>query len=133
MSLSTVPFTGRADAGRREMTGGATSILLELVSGRGTSRRSRMVEGQPRRRFSDNPLERWISIVQQRLGRNAKCVDARCSQPFITHRVPLRAIDEGVRLAIDLNRQPCVAAEEVEHVRSGGVLPAKLEAAGSFP
>jgi hypothetical protein len=38
-----------------------------------------------------------------------------------------------MRFPVDLNRQPCVAAEEVEHIGPGGVLPAKLEAARSSP
>ena len=46
------------------------SILPELASGRGTTRR--VVEGQPRQRFNRNPPENRIGILQYIDGGNPK-------------------------------------------------------------
>jgi hypothetical protein len=39
-------------------------ILPELVSGRGTIRQRRMVEGQTRRRLSHDPTNHSVSVLQ---------------------------------------------------------------------
>ena len=46
------------------------SILPELVSGRGTVRQRRMVEGQTRQRFMDDPSNHCIDVLQDIVGRN---------------------------------------------------------------
>jgi hypothetical protein len=92
-----------------------------------------MVEGQPRSRFGNDPLQNRIWIVQQRFGGNAERFDCSRSQPIITHGIPLRPVAERVRFSINLNRQPSVTTEEVEDVRTGRVLAAELQAVWTLP
>jgi hypothetical protein len=54
-------------------------------------------------------------------------VDAVACRPLVALAVVLDLIGMIVDLAVDLDRQPCVAATEVERVVPGFVLPPKLE------
>ena len=101
------------------------SFLPELVSGRGTVRRT--VEGQTRRSLLNDMNEDAIEIRQDLARRYAKGKDPRPCQPKITGGIPLRRFSSRVRFTIDLDRQSCVAAEEIEDVWTGRVLPTKLQ------
>ena len=76
------------------------SILPELASGRGTTRR---VEGQTRLRSQDDKPEHGIGIVEDVGGRYPKRLDSRFPKPLIPRRVALRPIAARVRFAVDLD------------------------------
>ena len=104
----------------------ARSILPELVSGRGTSRRSRMVEGQPRGGLRRNPTQHRIRVAENIGRRNPQRLNPGRSQPPIPGRIPLRSVTPRVGLSIHFYRQPRIAAEEIQNVRPGGMLAAEL-------
>ena len=111
----------------------ALSILPELASGRGTIRRSRMVERQARRCFIENPAKCGIRI-SQKLGRgNSKRLNSGCLEPSVASLIVLRPISPRMRFPIHLDRQARVAAEEVEHKGSGRMLTPKLQTVGALP
>ena len=109
----------------------ARSILPELVSGRGTTRR--VVEGQASSRFSHDMTKHDVHILQNFNGRNPQRLDPGRLQPLVAIRVPLWPITARVRLPVHLDRQPCIAAEEVENVRPAWMLTPKLQAIGPLP
>ena len=86
------------------------SILPELVSGRGTTRR--VVEGQPFPRLMRKPAKHRISIVQDICGRNPKRFDSRRTQPLVPSRISLWLVSQRMRFSVHLNRQPRIAAEK---------------------
>jgi len=93
---------------------GLFSFLPELVSGRGTARRSRVVEGQSRPGSRDNVLDHARQIPQHLARRYPHGRHTRLPQPSVTSSIPSRPVATSMRLAIDLDRQPRVAAEKVE-------------------
>src|SRR5689334_3515499 len=101
------------------------TILPELDSGRGTARR--VVEGQTRDGLRNHPTDRRIRVLQNVNRWNAEGRDSRLAKPRIPHLIPLRAISTRMRLAVDFDRQPRIAAEEIEHIRPAGMLPAELQ------
>lgn len=105
-------------------------ILSELVSGRGTGRRSRMVEGQARDRLAHDPPKHRICIFSQRIGGYSQRLDACRPKPFITSRVSLRTVPAIVRLTVKFDGESRIAAEEIEDIGIRRMLTAKLEPAG---
>ena len=93
---------------------GLFSFLPELVSVRGTARRSRVVEGQSRTGSRDNVLDHARQIPQHLARRYPHGRHTRLPQPSVTSSIPSRPVATSMRLAIDLDRQPRVAAEKVE-------------------
>ena len=66
--------------------------------------------------------------VRQNVGRgDPQREDTLKAKRLIAHQIPLRPVATVMRLAIDLNRQPGVGAEEIEHIRTERVLAAKLQ------
>jgi len=109
---------------------GTGSILPELVSGRGTRRRSRMVEGQSCLRFDNDPADHGVGIPQYVSSCDAERLDPGVLERGVTEFIALRTITPRMRLAIDLYGEACVATEEVEDVLTARMLAAKFEAAG---
>ena len=111
----------------------ACSILPELASGRGTARRSRVVEGQARRCFVDDPAKHRIGISKHLNSGNSQRLDAGRTKPGVARLVPLGPISARVRFAVDLERESGIAAEEIEHERSSGMLAAELQPGRTLP
>jgi hypothetical protein len=109
----------------------ARSILPELVSGRGTTRR--VVEGQTRPRRNENPPQHGIRIIEKLDRRNAQRFDSRRPQPFIANRIPLWPIATRMGLPVNFDRQPRVTTEEIQHIRTGWMLATELETFRSLP
>ena len=103
------------------------SILPELASGRGTSRRSRMVEGQTSHGFGHNISKHGIRIIEDLRRGNPNGLDASRSKPLVSCSIALGPVAPRVGLPVDFDRQSSIAAEEVEHVRAGRVLATELE------
>jgi hypothetical protein len=104
-----------------------SSFLPELVSGRGTARRSRVVEGQARTRFGNDPAQDRIKVPENLGRRNPQRRNPATSQPGIPSRIARRSLPKTMRLAIHLDREPCIAAVEIETERTGRMLVTKLE------
>ncbi len=106
----------------------SVKFLSTQSVGRGTSRR--LVEGQsPTREAIGDGL--WIA---QHVGSG----DAYHSytsrlKPCILFDILRRPLATIMRFAIDLDDQPRCVAIEIRNVRSGRVLPAKLQATGPLP
>jgi len=97
------------------MTGGEpSSFLPELVSGRGTTRHRRVVEGQPRTCSYDNMAYYALNISEYVYRRYSQCRDTSRCEPSISTSIALRPVSTAVRFAIDLDRQPRITAIEVE-------------------
>ena len=107
------------------------SILPELVSGRGTARRSRVVEGQACARCVDYTLGASVGIAQDLSGGNPQRRDPSLGKEGIAFRIALRPVAHVVRDTIDLDPQPCIAAIKVEDEIVTAVLATKLEAIGA--
>jgi hypothetical protein len=73
-----------------------------------------MVEGAPSPARVHDPEDYPLKIVKHLLGRDAHGHESHVFQISITRRVPFRAIASIVRFAIDLDRQACRHACEVE-------------------
>jgi hypothetical protein len=102
----------------------ARSILRELASGRGTARR--VVEGQTRLSFSEDVAKDGVRIRQNLSGRNPQGPDPSSLEPGIADCIPPRPIAARMRLPVYFDRQPGIAAEEIQHIRPGRMLAAKL-------
>ena len=109
---------------------GRTSFLPELVSGTGTARR--VVEGQTRRGFGKDQPENSIRIAQHIARSNTQRGNASARKPGIAHGVLCGPIAEAMHSAVDLDRQPRIAAKEIEHEISAGMLAAEFETAGAL-
>jgi hypothetical protein len=92
-----------------------------------------VVEGQTRRRRNQDPLKHSIRIIEKVERWNPQRLDPRRSKPFIASRVTAGPITTRMRFSVDFNRQPCVATEEVQNVRTGRMLAAELEAFRPLP
>ena len=108
----------------------ALSILPELASGRGTARR--VVEGQSRPRFNHNPAKDRIHIAENVGSGNAERPDPCCLKPSVPFVVPLRPITTRMRCSIHFDRQPGIAAVEVQNIRARRMLTPELEALGTL-
>ena len=106
----------------------ARSILPELASGRGTSRRSRMVEGQASLRLVDNPAKDRVRIFEDIGGRNTQCLDSSGPQALVPNVIPPGPVAARMRLPVHFDRQPRVGAEKIQHIGSGRMLASKLQA-----
>ncbi len=104
-----------------------SSFLPELVSGRGTARRSRVVEGQSRTRLGNDPAENCIGIAKNFDSRNAHSPDAARREPGIPSSVSLRPIAKPVHLAIHFDREPGIATVEIKTEFAGGMFMPKFE------
>ena len=111
----------------------APSILPELASGRGTIPRRGMVEGQTCAHFSFDPPPHGVRVIEHVSCGDPKGFNARFAKPPVALDVVLRAVTSRVSLAIDFDRQTRVAAEEVENVRTGWMLPTELHAIRPLP
>ena len=105
------------------------SVLPELASGRGTARRSRVVEGEARAGTFHHMRQRRLEIAVDFSGRDAERADTRLCKPGVSHLIALRPISAIMRLSVDLDREPGVCAEEVEDIRPARMLTPELEAA----
>jgi hypothetical protein len=110
-----------------------SKLLPELVSGRGTARRSRGVEGCARAGALSNEEQNTVQILENIDCANAQCLDPTLPEPGITPGIPRRSIAPGMRLSIDLDAQLRPVTIEIERVFSGGVLLAPLEASLRSP
>jgi hypothetical protein len=88
-----------------------------------------VVEGQPRSCLGHNILEHCIDIAQHLNRRDPQGCDAAGSEPIVSPLVARRPVAPLMSRAIDFDREPSVAAVEVENINSGGMLPPKLEPA----
>jgi len=59
--------------------------------------------------------------------RDAQHSEIAACQPVIALHISLRPITETVALAIDLDRQPRLRAEKIEHIRTNRMLPPEPE------
>ena len=108
-------------------------ILPELVSGRGTARHSRVVEGKTRLCFVNNPPKHRVSIVQHVTGRYPQSGNSRRVKPGVSSCIAHGLISAGVAFAIDLDCKSCVTAEEIQNVRTARVLAAELQSGWALP
>ena len=122
--ISPLPIANRGEI--------ACSFLPELVSGRGTSRRSRMVEGQACHRLLDDISNNAVEVRQNVTGWNSQRRDAGADQPLVTRHIATGPAAARVGFAIDLDRQPCVATKKIENERTGWMLAAEFDSAGSL-
>jgi len=114
------------------MADGSPSILPELVSGRGTARRSRVVEGESRLRFRENPRNCRVRIIENNSSGNPQSPNAGPSEPSVPRLIAGRIIAHVMRDAVHFDRKPSIATVKVENVRTAGMLPAEFEPAGAF-
>jgi len=103
-------------------------FLPELVSGRGTAPHRGVVEGEPRTTGRDDSVYRPVRVPQHVAGRDAQGRDPLSKKPGVSDRIVARLSRLIVDSAVDLDREPRVAAVEIQDVRTTGMLPAKLEA-----
>ena len=87
-----------------------------------------MVEGQTRNRFGYDPSNDSISVLQDIHRGNPKRRNPSLAQPPIPHLVALRPIPTRMRLTVNLDCQPGITAEEVQHIWPRRMLPPELEA-----
>ena len=102
-------------------------ILPELVSGRGTARRSRVVEGQPCDGERKDRVGDVIRRGQNARRRDAESADSRLRQPGVAAFVPLAPHRMG--RPIDLDRQSRIGAIGIEYIRPAWMLTAELASA----
>ena len=105
------------------------SILLELVSGRGTARR--VVEGKPRCRFHQDERHDSTNVTQHIPRWNAQRGNPGPSEIDVAHRVAFRPVAARMAFPVDLDREPRIAAKEIQNIGAAGVLAAEFEAARS--
>ena len=86
-----------------------------------------MVEGETRRRFSQNVSKHRVRILKKLGCRYSQRLDACRSKPLISCPIALGLVAARVPLAIDFDRQASIAAEEIQHVGASGVLTTELE------
>ena len=116
-------------ASSRRIGVGRFSILPELVSGRGTARRSRVVEGKSAARRRNDGGDRRAQVPQHISGRNAQRGNSLTSEPRIARCVSLRAIPAIMGDAVDLDSQLGIAAKEVQNVSARRMLAAEFQPA----
>ena len=107
------------------------SFLPELVSGRGTARRSRVVEGQACSRRIDDIRRAGFSIAHYIGSWNAKRFDSGRREEGIPPCVAAWPVAHIVRDTIDLDAQSCIAAIEIENEIITTVLTSEFEAIGA--
>ena len=85
-----------------------------------------MVEGQPSRRFSQDMAKDGLRVFQDFYSRDPQGLDPSVLQPPIPGLVVLRSVAPRMRLSVNLDCQPRIAAEEVENIESGRMLTPEL-------
>jgi len=81
--------------------------------------------------FVNDQLKRGVEVFQHVAGSNAERSNSRCLEAGVSTLVALRSVAEIMCGAIDLDAQPRRFAVEVEHIGSGGMLPAEFESLGA--
>jgi hypothetical protein len=89
-----------------------------------------VVEGQPRTHCLKNVNHNPLQIIQNLDRRYPQCRNPMRQQLPIPPLVKRWLIATIMRLAINLNCQPCFGTKEIEHVKTGRMLFPKLEPAG---
>jgi hypothetical protein len=89
-----------------------------------------MVEGQAGLGLVNDSAQHRVQIMQDFDGGNSHGPDSSLVQPCVAGVVAGGPITPFVRLAVHLDRKAGVAAEEIERVGSGWVLPAEFEMLG---
>jgi hypothetical protein len=107
--------------------GAALKFLPQFVWGRGTVRRSRMVEGQSRHRLSCDQAHNRIQIGQDIVCGNAQGMDVRFDKPSVTFSIPFGVVPACMALPIDFNREPCIATIKIKDIRPARMLPTKFQ------
>ena len=92
-----------------------------------------MVEGTARRTDIDDILNRRAFILKHILRRDTQDSYFMTGEPRVALGVALRPIAEAVTLPVDLDRQPYLGTEEVEHIRASRMLPPEFEASRPRP
>ena len=108
-------------------------ILPELVSGRGTALRSRVVEGQARNRCPKHSIGFAFNILQYFRCGNAKGFNTLFVKPIVSRHILIRAITKIMRHTINLHRKPRIITIEIENIRTGRMLPPEFQAIRSLP
>jgi hypothetical protein len=88
-----------------------------------------VVEGQPRTRHFQYVNHNPLQIIQNLNRRSPQCDDSVRQQLPISCLVKRWLIATIMRLAINLNCQPCFGTKEIEHIKPGRMLFPKLEPA----
>ena len=83
-------------------------LRSSLGRGRGTVRRSRMVEGAQRSARLDDSHQHALYIAEHLARGNSQRREAHISQARVASRVTLRTIRAIVHLTVDLDCQPCL-------------------------
>jgi len=104
------------------------SILPELVSGRGTARQSRVVEGQSGAGSGYDGHCSGIAITQDVGRADANRLYARLKEPAITRFVSLWPKAVFMRATVNLDGKSRVAAVEVDNVGAARMLASKFHA-----
>ena len=87
-----------------------------------------MVEGQPGAGFCEDAAQDRVGILENFHGGDTQGHDPGGEKPGVASRITLGAVAPVVGFAIDFDRQACVAAEEIEAVRAGWMLPTEFDA-----
>ena len=111
---------------------GKESFLPELVSGRGTARRSRGVEGCALRGVCDDTTKDCIEIAQDVCRRDTQRDDPLCFEPGVASGIALRSVAAIVRFAINLDAKPRGMAIEIERIDACGMLPSPFVSHAAF-
>jgi len=91
-----------------------------------------MVEGiEPRVAGRNDRLYGLVQVCRYIACCNTERRDAMGHQPGIPHQIELGPIAHFMRRAVNLDRQACFIAEEIENIATGGMLTAELETIGS--
>jgi hypothetical protein len=110
-----------------------SSFLPENVSGRGTARRSRVVEGQACLGLGHDVTANRVQI-QQNIGcSDAQCFNACGTQPYVPCPITGRTVPAPMKLPIDFDGQAAIAAEKIQNIRACRMLPAELDALRPLP
>jgi len=107
---------------------GFSQILPELVSGRGTIRHRRMVEGQARACGSHDGFGYAVRVAQHLSGSDTKCLNSRRPELIIADYVSPRPIFSVVCDAIYLDSETRIATIKVQNERPARMLASKFEA-----
>ena len=105
----------------------SSSFLPELASGRGTARRSRVVEGEPRPRLGNDQGQGRLKVIQNRACRNAQGRNARTCEPTISRVIPVRVVTHAMDHAIHLDGKPRIGAIEIQNIRATRMLTAEFQ------
>jgi hypothetical protein len=108
-----------------------SSILPEFSSGRGTARRSRVVEGYARRRLFKDMPHHGVHISEDVGSGNSKRPDTGALKLDVARTISFRPIAAIVGLSIDLDGKTGFVAEKVQDERSKWMLSTKFQTFGS--